>query len=208
MRTPTARSSLAPIGAVLFGAIIAFASEASTEDSAEALVKSTTDNVLRILEKERDVIEKDPGRIYGIVDEYIIPNFDFERMSQRVLGKFWQRATKDQQDRFQAQFQTLLVRTYATALREYSNQKVEFLPSRPRGDGEVSVRTQIVQTGGPPISIDYELRKNSEQWKVYDVTIEGVSLVINYRSTFASEIRTNGLDALIERLAKHNQQKQ
>ncbi len=208
MRTPTARSSLAPIGAVLFGAIIAFASEAGTEDSAEALVKSTTDNVLRVLEKERDLIQKDPGRIYGIVDEYIIPNFDFERMSQRVLGKFWQRATTDQQDRFQAQFQTLLVRTYATALREYSNQKVEFLPSRPRGDGEVSVRTQIVQSGGPPISIDYELRKNSEQWKVYDVTIEGVSLVINYRSTFASEIRSNGLDALIERLAKHNQQKQ
>ncbi len=208
MRTPTARSSLAPIGAVLFGAIIAFASEAGTEDSAEALVKSTTDNVLRVLEKERDLIQKDPGRIYGIVDEYIIPNFDFERMSQRVLGKFWLRATKDQQDRFQAQFQTLLVRTYATALREYSNQKVEFLPSRPRGDGEVSVRTQIVQSGGPPISIDYELRKNSEQWKVYDVTIEGVSLVINYRSTFASEIRSNGLDALIERLAKHNQQKQ
>lgn len=208
MRTPTARSSLAPIGAVLFGAIIAFASEAGTEDSAEALVKSTTDNVLHILEKEREVIQKDPGRIYGIVDEYIIPNFDFERMSQRVLGKFWLRATKDQQDRFQAQFQTLLVRTYATALREYSNQKVEFLPSRPRGDGEVSVRTQIVQSGGPPISIDYELRKNSEQWKVYDVTIEGVSLVINYRSTFASEIRSNGLDALIERLAKHNQQKQ
>jgi len=208
MRTPKARSSLAPMGAVLFGAINAFTSEANTEDSAEALVKRTTDNVLHILKKERDVIEKNPGRIYGIVDQYIIPNFDFERMSQRVLGKFWQRATKDQRDRFQAQFQTLLVRTYATALREYSNQSVEFLPSRPRGDGEVSVRTQIVQTGGPPIPIDYELRKNSDQWKVYDVTIDGVSLVINYRSTFASEIRSNGLDALIERLAKHNQQKQ
>lgn len=208
METSTTTSGLSRVGAALLGVVFSLASAASTEDSAEALIKKTTEQVLEVLNKERDVIEKNPGRIYGIVDELIIPKFDFARMSQRVLGKYWQRATKDQQVRFQAQFQTLLVRTYATALREYSTQKVEYLPARPRGDGEVSIRTQIQQAGRPPIPIQYELYKNSDRWKIYDVSIDGVSLVINYRSTFATEIRNNGLDALIERLVKHNEQKQ
>lgn len=193
--------------AVVASAALASGAAASNEDSAAAVVKSTTERVLQVIKDERETLEKNPGRIYGIVDEYIIPHFDFERMSQRVLGKFWHRATPDQQQRFVVQFQTLLVRTYAAALREYSTQKVEFLPPRTRADGEVSVRTQVVQSGSPPIPIQYEMHMPGGQWKVYDVTIDGVSLVINYRSTFASEIRSNGIDGLIQRLVEHNQSK-
>ncbi len=186
-------------------AIFSFAVAAGTDNSAEVVVRVTTERVFQVLSENREVINKDPSRIYGIVDQWIVPHFDFERMSQRVLGKFWHRATKEQRTKFSTQFQTLLVHTYAAALREYTNQKVEYLPSRRRQGGEVSVRTQIVHSGSPPIPIQYEMYQRADGWKVYDISIDGVSLVINYRSTFASEIRSNGLDGLIERLVEHNQ---
>lgn len=191
----------------MLGAVFSLGVAANTGSEAEAVVRGTAEKVLEVVNRERELLNREPERIYGIVDEYIIPHFDFQRMSQRVLGKFWHRASEEQQTKFVAQFQTLLVHTYAAALREYSNQKVEYLPSRPREDGEVSVRTQIVQVGSPPIPIQYEMYKNPNGWKVYDITIDGVSLVINYRSTFASEIRSNGLDGLIERLAEHNKKR-
>jgi phospholipid transport system substrate-binding protein len=180
---------------------------ANAEMTPEELVKDTTDKVLGVLKKEKGQIDQDPARIYGIVDEYVIPHFDFRIMSQRVLGKYWHRATGEQQERFVSQFQTLLVHTYGAALREYSDQQIEYLASRSRDDGQVLVRTQIVQGGSPPIPIDYEMYKSSGAWKVYDISIDGVSLVINYRSTFAAEIRGSGVDGLIERLVKHNEQR-
>lgn len=207
MKTSTVGSTVWQLGFALLGSLVWVHAAANTQSTPEALIKTTTDKVLEVLKKEREVINNDPARIYGIVDEYIILHFDFERMSQRVLGKFWHRATPEQQTNFRKQFQTLLVHTYAAALREYTDQKVEFLPTRPREAGEVSVRTQIVQSGGPPIPIQYEMYKQSEQWKVYDISIDGVSLVINYRSTFASEIRSNGLDGLIARLVEHNKRR-
>lgn len=207
MKTSTVGSTVWQLGFALLGALVSVHAAANTQGTPEALIKTTTDKVLEVLKKEREVINNDPARIYGIVDEYIIPHFDFERMSQRVLGKFWHRATPEQRTNFRKQFQTLLVHTYAAALREYTDQKVEFLATRPREAGQVSVRTQIVQSGGPPIPIQYEMYKQSEQWKVYDISIDGVSLVINYRSTFASEIRSNGLDGLIARLVEHNRRR-
>ena len=195
------------LGLALIAAVAYFNVAANTASPPETLVRDTTDKVLEVLKKEREIISADPARIYGIVDEYIIPHFDFVLMSQRVLGKFWHRASEDQQKKFVGEFQTLLVHTYAAALREYSDQKVEFLASRAGDGGQVTVRTQIVQSGGPPIPIHYEMHKPNGGWKVFDITIDGVSLVINYRSTFASEIRSNGLDALINRLVEHNQRR-
>ncbi|MDX1529758.1 MAG: ABC transporter substrate-binding protein [Gammaproteobacteria bacterium] len=194
-------------GLALVAAVVCFDVAANTASPPEALVRETTDKVLEVLKKEREVINKDPARIFGIVDEFIIPHLDFELMSQRVLGKFWHRASGEQQSKFVREFQTLLVHTYAAALREYSDQRVEFLASRTGDGGQVTVRTQVVQSGGPPIPINYEMHKPNGGWKVYDISIDGVSLVINYRSTFASEIRSNGLDALIDRLVEHNQRR-
>ena len=207
MRRYTASSIIQRLALTLLAAILSFGVAANTELTPEALVKDTTEKVLGALEKEKELIAQDPGLIYGIVDEYILPHFDFQRMSQRVLGKYWHRATDEQQRKFVSQFQNLLVHTYGAALREYSDQKIEFLATRSRDDGEVSVRTQIVQGGSPPIPIQYEMYKPAGAWKIYDISIDGVSLVINYRSTFAAEIRSNGVDGLIERLVKHNQQR-
>jgi len=206
MRRYKASSIIQRLALTLLAAILSFGVAANTELTPEALVKDTTEKVLGALEKEKELIAQDPGLIYGIVDEYILPHFDFQRMSQRVLGKYWHRATDEQQRKFVSQFQNLLVHTYGAALREYSDQKIEFLATRSRDDGEVSVRTQIVQGGSPPIPIQYEMYKPAGAWKIYDISIDGVSLVINYRSTFAAEIRSNGVDGLIERLVKHNQQ--
>lgn len=183
--------------------LVGVSAYASAEPQAQALVRDTTRRVLEVLRRDKAEIRKDPQHIYQIVDDIILPHFDFTRMSQRVLGKYWPRATPDQQSRFVKQFQMLLVRTYATALREYTDQVIDFLPPR-QHDDEISVRTQIKQSGGPPIPINYEMYHKSDGWKVYDVAIDGVSLVINYRSTFSSEIRHHGIDALIQRLAKHN----
>ncbi|HET8700603.1 MAG TPA: ABC transporter substrate-binding protein, partial [Nitrococcus sp.] len=127
-------------------------------------------------------------------------------MSRFVLAQNWQRAEPDQRRRFVAEFRQLLVRTYGKSLSEYSNQTVEFEPmhSDP-SSGRVTVSSKIKQADGPPIALDYKLyKKQGDGWKVYDVIIEGVSLVQNYRSSFGSEIRRNGLDALIAQLAQRN----
>ena len=181
---------------------------ATSSTSAEDLVKSTTDQVLETLADEREAIENSPDRLFEIVDEIVLPHFDFERMSRRVLGKAWKRASPEQQSNFIKEFQTLLVRTYATALKAYSDETIEFLPPREKEGGkETTIRTQIVLSGSPPIPMNYEMYQRSDGWKVFDVAIDGVSLVINYRSTFRSEIRKNGVDGLIARLAKHNSER-
>jgi phospholipid transport system substrate-binding protein len=178
---------------------------ATGNTSPQELVKTTTDRVLERLADDREAIENSPDRLFEIVDEIIIPHFDFERMSRRVLGKAWKRASPEQQSQFVKEFRTLLVHTYATALKIYSDERIEYLPPREKEGGkETTIRTQIIQSGSPPVPINYRMYRRDDGWKVFDITIDGVSLVINYRSTFKSEIRKNGVDGLIARLAKHN----
>ena len=123
-----------------------------------------------------------------------------------VLGKNWTKATPDQKTAFQSEFKSLLLRTYATALSKYKNQTIEYAPLRiADGATNASVKTSIVQPGGQPIAVNYSLEKEADAtWKVYDIVIEGVSLVTNYRGQFAQEIRQNGLDSLIKKLADKN----
>ena len=126
-------------------------------------------------------------------------------MSRRVLGKHWPRATEAQQRRFTEEFQALLMRTYATGVREYSTLKLDFLPMRVSDDGErVTVRVQVQTKGGVQVPINYEMYASDGGWKVYDVAIDGISLVINYRASFTEEIRAGGIEGLIERLSRHN----
>jgi phospholipid transport system substrate-binding protein len=175
--------------------------------SPQDLVQQTAEQMLNKLRTERQVIEQHPGRIYELVNEIVLPHFDFERMSSWVLGKYWRTATPAQRDRFTQEFRTLLVRTYAKSLSEYTDNKITYLPMRGSPQqSEVKVRTEVEQPGGFPIPIDYDLYRKGDDWKVYDVTIDGVSLVTNYRTTFANQIREDGLDKLIATLADRNQQ--
>lgn len=175
--------------------------------SPQTLVQETSEKMLAKLKAEKDLLKQEPGRIYELVNEIVIPHFDFEYMSQLVLGKYWRRASAEQRHDFTEQFRTLLVRTYAKSLNEYSDQVINFLPFREvSGGGDVTVRTEVDQPGGFPIPIDYRLHQKGGEWKVFDVIIDDVSLVTNYRSSFSKEIRRGGIDALIAKLTKRNKE--
>jgi phospholipid transport system substrate-binding protein len=172
---------------------------------ASALVKDTTDRMLSALQARRSELDRSPQLIFELVDEIVVPKFDFERITRFAVGRFWRDASPKQQQRLIAEFQKVLVRTYAKALLSYSDQEIRFLPLRPgKREGHVTVHTEVSEQGRSSIPIDYELYLKNGAWKVYDVTIEGVSLVANYRSSFATEIRRNGIDGLIRALEERN----
>ncbi len=171
----------------------------------DQLVKKTADDVIEVIKSDKDIQAGNQQKIFALAEEKILPNFDFEKVSRLVLGKNWTNATPEQKTAFQAEFKTLLLRTYATALSKYKNQVIEYKPFRMEPGAEsATVKTAIQQPGGDPISVGYTLGKKADDWKVYDIVIEGVSLVTNYRSQFAQEIRQNGLDSLTKKLAEKN----
>ncbi len=165
----------------------------------------TSDQVLAALKSEDEALEENEQRLYSLVEKVVLPHFDFRQMSMRVLGRHWREATQEQRSRFIAQFKTLLVRTYSNALLDYADATVEIQPVRAAEDARtVMVRTSVEAQGVPSLAINYLMYRAGDAWKVYDVTVEGVSLVITYRSSFSQEIRRNGLDQLIDELASRN----
>ncbi len=188
------------------GVVMTVAAHGGVAAAAEpqAIVEETTQKVLATLRAEGDTLKDRPGRLYEIINSLILPHFDFRQMSQWVLGPHWRQASDMQREEFVKEFEALLVRTYSRALVDYRNQKIEFLPTRVRSETEVTVRANIDQGGGPLIPVTYEMHRTDGGWKVYDVAIDGVSLVINYRSTFSQEIKRNGIDGLIRRMSEKN----
>jgi phospholipid transport system substrate-binding protein len=178
---------------------------AHAEIAPDVLVKQTADEVLTIIKNNKDIQAGNKQQLYDLVEAKILPNFDFERVCRMVLGKSWRSATPEQQAVFQREFRSLLLRTYASALSKYKDQVIEYKPLRAEADAKnVSVKTQILQQGGQPVAVDYSLVKSANGWKVYDIVIESVSLVTNYRSQFSNEIRQNGLDSLNKKLEEKN----
>ncbi len=186
--------------------LLCFASASFAAEAPDELVKRTAEDVLTIIKSDKDIQAGNQEKLFALTEEKILPNFNFDKVSRLVLGKNWTKATPDQKTAFQSEFKSLLLRTYATALSKYKNQTIEYAPLR-MADGATtaSVKTSIVQSGGQPIAVNYTLEKQADAtWKVYDIVIEGVSLVTNYRGQFAQEIRQNGLDSLIKKLADKN----
>jgi phospholipid transport system substrate-binding protein len=192
---------LAGWGLVLFTNV----AMANIDMAPDVLVKQTADDVLAIVKNDKDIQAGNQQKLFAVVEEKIIPNFDFDRVCRMVLGKNWKSASPEQQALFQKEFRSLLLRTYASALGKYRDQVIEYRPMQTdASEKNVTVKTQIIQKGGQPIAVDYSLVKGPAGWKVYDITIENVSLVTNYRSQFSSEIRQNGLDSLNKKLADKN----
>lgn len=168
----------------------------------DVLARSTTQEVLAILKQDKEIQSGNLNKVYQLVEAKILPNFDFNRMTQLAVGKHWPRATANQKQALVTEFRNLLVRTYSSSLTAFTNQTVEFRPLTMKPDDtDVTVHSEIRQPGGQPIPIDYSMYKTSFGWKVYDVSIDGVSLVTNYRASFASTIRQSGIDGLIKTLA-------
>lgn len=185
--------------------LVLWAPLAHTEPSLtpEEVIRNTTAQVVERLESYPE-LSGDTDRLYAMVNELILPQFDFDRISRRVLGKHWRRASEEQRRKFVSEFQTLLVKTYAVALASYESVGIVYGPHRPRSETEVSIRTEITREGGPGIPVAYELHLMNGDWKVYDVVVDGVSLSLTYRNDFRSLVRQQGIDALIARMVAHN----
>ena len=181
--------------------LLAFAGNPSPVD----LVRDTTSRMLTALNEEKTAIDRDQGRLYALISEIVLPHFDFRRMGMWVLGPYWRSATPEQRDRFVGEFQQLMVRTYGHTLMDYRDMKISYLPLLAAPDArQVNVRCEIEQAGGNPIQLVYAMHLTGDVWKVYDVLVDGVSLVTNYRSSFAAIIREQGMDSLIRRLSERN----
>ncbi|MFZ5557939.1 MAG: MlaC/ttg2D family ABC transporter substrate-binding protein [Pseudomonadota bacterium] len=193
-------------GLALGGALLAASASAATEVAPDALVRNTAEEVLAIVRQDQAIQSGDKNKVIQLVEVKVLPHFDFSRMTRLAAGKNWRAATPEQQQRLTLAFRELLVRTYTAAFTSYKNQTVEFKPfNMEPAATDVTVRTAIVQPGGPPpIPVDYSMYKTGGSWKVYDVTIEGVSLVTTYRGTFNDEIRRAGIDGLINSLEQKN----
>jgi len=178
------------------------AAMAANDTLPDVLARTTTQEVLAILKQDKELKSGNLAKLYQLVEAKILPNFDFNRMTQLALGKHWPRATAKQKQELVTEFRNLLVRTYSSSLTEFTDQTIEFKPLAMKPDDtDVTVRSEIRQPGGQPIPIHYSMYKTAFGWKVYDVTIDGVSLVTNYRASFASTIRQNGIDGLVKTLA-------
>jgi phospholipid transport system substrate-binding protein len=171
----------------------------------DVLARNTTEEVLEILRTNKD-IRSDPKKVTELVEAKILPNFDFTKMTRLAVGKGWRQASPEQRETLVTELKNLLVRTYGTSLTQYKNETVEFKPVKIEPTAtDVTVKSQINRAGGgQPVAVDYSMEKTTNGWKVYDVTIEAVSLVTTYRGSFADEVQRSGIDGLIASLQQKN----
>ncbi|MEP6877668.1 MAG: ABC transporter substrate-binding protein [Nitrosospira sp.] len=176
------------------------------EVSPDVLVDNTAQEVLAIARQDKDIRAGNKGRLLELVEAKVLPHFDFTRMTRLAMGKNWSKAASEQQQQLVNEFRTLLVRTYSNAFTTYRDHAITVEPLKGRiDDSNTTVRTQVIRgQGQQPISIDYSMAKTEAGWKVYDVTVAGVSLVSNYRSTFNSQIHDGGVEKLIKTLTDKN----
>lgn len=188
---------------------VLFAGNVQASVDAQQVVRQAADSVISVLESEKEAIKGDTEKLYQLVREHILPHFDFERMSYYVLGRAWKEASDVQKQLFMNEFEHLLVSTYAIALSEFgADEEIIYLAVQASSNENiVVVPTEIKQRGKNSMAVAYRMYRSNEVWRIYDVAIDGVSLVTNYRASFAGQIRKGGLDGLIESLNAHNNPK-
>jgi phospholipid transport system substrate-binding protein len=190
--------------ALLLGVVSLAVPAAHAQTAPDVLVRTTVEDVLGVLKQN-----KDRRVLQDVVEKKVLPHFDFRAMTQLAMGKAWRDATPAQQKALENAFRTLMVRTYSTALAETAGveRKVEVKPAQLKsGEDYTVVRTVVKESGRPPLAIDYRMTLVDKTWKVTDIVAENVSLVINYRGTFNSEITRSGIDGLIKVLEDKNKQ--
>jgi phospholipid transport system substrate-binding protein len=198
------------LAVILLAAGFVQAPVAHAELAPDQMIQGVTDRVLQRLKAEKSELDAHPDRVYAfaneLADEFILPHYDFEGMSRWILGRNWRSANDEQRVRFQDEFRHMLINTYATALLSYSDQEIVFLPYRPdpKDEQRALVRAEFRPAGSPAIPIVYSLHRAGDGWKVYDVAIDGISLVTTYRSGYATEIRNHGMDGLLQKMADKN----
>lgn len=174
-------------------------------ESPSVFLERTTEKVLKILRDDQELLEQEPDRVYKIVDDYILPHLDDVTMAKLALGKNWKKASNQQKVSFVDEFRNLLIRTYSKSLLEFKDQQIKYFPVKLAADiNRTSVKAEVIQPGGPAIPMAYRVRIKNNEWKVYDIQIDGISLVTSYRGTFTQEIRKSGIEGLLKYLRDKN----
>jgi phospholipid transport system substrate-binding protein len=200
--------SLKWIARMLFVSCALFIQPSYAGDSApEQLIRDTADEVVKTIKQRQAEFRADPSGLYAMIDKTVLQHFDFDRMTDLALGRYKRQVSQTQRPLLVNEFRQLLIRTYGKALLEYNDQQIVYLPMRGSvAKGEVTIRTEIEQQGGFPIPLSYELYEKAGVWKVYDISVDSISLVTNYRSSFSKKIREDGIDGLIKSLRDRNQE--
>lgn len=208
------------LGLITGAALLFIAAPAVSQATPQSMLQNATDRMFEALKEERATVKERPERLFELVDEVLVPHVDLDGMSRWVLGRNWRKATPEQQARFIQEFRTLLVRFYVSALLEKPEQLddllkaretqelITFIPGNVKPDAKKTlVRAEVQVPNGPTVPVSFRLyRRGNADWKVIDVTVDGISLVTNYRTSFASEIEQGGVEGLLERLALRNEE--
>ncbi len=190
---------------MVVGAAWSQAAQAESIESPAVFLERTSNQVIKILRDDHELLQKEPERVYKIIDDYILPHLDNVTMAKLAMGKNWKKASKEQKLAFVGEFKDLLVRTYSKSLVEFKDQEINYFPVKLAADAhKASVKAEVIQPGGPSIPMAYRVRIKNNAWKVYDIKIDGVSLVTSYRGTFTQEIRKSGIDGLLKYMRDKN----
>ena len=177
----------------------------AADEAPDQLVKRLSQEILDIAKNDKDIQAGNQKRVYDLVESKILPYIDFQKMTALAAGKSWRDATPEQQKQLTNEFRTLLVFTYSGAISQIKDQRVEFKPMRAAADDtDVEVRSQVIQSRGEPIQLNYRLQKLATGWKIYDINVLGAWLVETYKGSFAAEISKSGIDGLIKTLSDKN----
>jgi len=189
----------------LLAGLLLMAGAGAQEIAPDALVRGVANDVLDIVRKDKDIQSGNTRKAVELAEVKVLPHFNFLHMTALAVGKDWRQANPAQQKALVDEFRSLLVRTYSKALTEYRNQVIDFKPLKMQAtDTDVTVRSLVNQPGNKPVQIDYNLEKTDRGWKVYDISVAGISLVTNYRGSFGQEISAGGIDGLIATLRTKN----
>ncbi len=191
----------------IFGCLTALALPARAQQDLgpEELVRKVTQDVLDAIKSDKELAAGDKQKALKLAEEKVLPHIDFEEATRLAVGRAWAQATPEQRGRLVEEFRRMLVRTYSSAISAYEGQTMKVLPVRMRpGDTEVAVHNRYIRAGGTPLPVDYQMHKTDQGWKIYDITVEGVSLVLTYRSEFDAIVKQQGIDGLVKRLEEKN----
>ena len=189
------------LGIVLFLPPHSIAQELGPEE----LVRKVTEEVFEAIKADKQLAAGDRQKAIRLAEEKVLPHIDFQEATRLAVGRSWAKATPEQKKRLITEFRNMLVRTYSNAITAYEGQSMKVMPVRMKpGDTEVTVHNQFLRAGGKPVLLDYAMHKTDKGWKIYDIVVEGVSLVLTYRSEFDAVVKQDGIDALIQRLAQKN----
>lgn len=199
--------ALAGVLALMLAVVGPAAAAKPDPKQAQALVEDVTDRVLAVLDEHSADGRIDVDQVRDELDDIVLPHLDFVTMTKLAVGHYWRQASDQQKRTLVTEFRNLLVRTYTTSLDEYQDEKLEFLPLWPSPhDERVTVRSRVLRGDGPPIAVNYGMRYNDGEWKVYDIVVEDISLVTTYQSQFGSTVQRDGIAGLIEELKRKNEQ--